>query len=225
MVRGTFAAPALTVILLLAAGRAPCEEHSMSFTQVTGRDTILYSEVIRASGAGYEAAVESPRERNAVRLDGSRGTVGWLIAFPSEGMEIEAERRGDTVVVSGKYRGRPYERSFSLAGDPWYQFQELSLDVLHASGRSPVHFWTIDRRNLKPVRFRAERHGEELLTVLGKPALAICYDMTIAGVPAVVFRARFWLRASDGRYLRLEVPGFLGQEASSTVELTADSGL
>jgi hypothetical protein len=41
--------------------------------------------------------------------------------------------------------------------------------------------------------------------------------------PAVLFRARFWLRVPDGRYLRLEVPGFLGQDADSVVELTREA--
>lgn len=148
--------------------------------------------------------------------------MSWRLAVPAEATEITAERRGSTVTVSGTWRGTPYRRSFSLGGDPWYEFQELSLDGLIASGRLSITFWTIDRRNLKPVRFRAERRGEEPVPVMGTEVPARQYEMTAAGIPPALFRARFWPRSSDGRYLRLEVPAFLG-DALSTVELTADS--
>jgi hypothetical protein len=213
---------ALLVLLVLAPGRLAARDVVM--TQVTGKDTVVYRQGIRPAAQGWEATVESPLESNTVALDSARATVSWRASNPSLGMQIAAERRGESVVIAGTFRGRPYEKSFSLGGDPWYQFHELSLDGLPSSGSPFASFWTIDRRTLKPVKFKAERRGDENVAVLGQSFAAIRYDMTIAGVPPVLFRARFWLRATDGRYLRLEVAGLPGQEAASTVELTSDSG-
>jgi hypothetical protein len=195
----------------------------LAFTQTTGRETVVYRETLRPSGAGYEATVESTRESNSVVLDSSRATLSWRITVPSEGMDITSRRQGGVLIVAGRYKGEPYEQTVKAGGDPWCQFQELSLDGLAATDEKARFFWTIDRRTLKPVRFRAERKQEETITVLGRSVRSVRFDMTIAGVPAVLFRARFWLRISDGRYLRLEVPGFLGQEADSVVELTREA--
>jgi len=213
---------ALLVLLAPAPGRLAARDLVM--TQVTGKDTVVYRQSLRPAAQGWEAIVESPLESNTVALDSARATVSWRASNPSLGMQIAAERRGESVVIAGTFKGRPYEKSFSLGGDPWYQFHELSLDGLPSSGSPSASFWTIDRRTLKPLRFRAERRGDENVAVLGQSIASIRYDMTIAGIPPMVFRARFWLRASDGRYLRLEVASFLGQDTASTVELTSDSG-
>jgi hypothetical protein len=215
-------AAVIGVLLLFAVRPARAGALELTFTQKTGRETVVYRETLRPSGAGCEATVESPRESNSVVLDSSRATLSWRITVPSEGMDITARRQGDLLIVSGRCKGEPYEQTVKAGADPWYQFQELSLDGLAASDEKARFFWTIDRRTLKPVRFRAERRQEETITMLGRSVRAVRFDMTIAGVPAVLFRARFWLRASDGRYLRLEVPGFLGQDADSVVELTRE---
>jgi len=217
-------AAVIGVLLFFAVCPARAGALELTFTQTTGRETVVYRETLRPSGSGYEATVESPRESNSVVLDSSRATLSWRITVPSEGMDITARRQGDLLIVSGRYKGEPYEQTVKAGGDPWYQFQELSQGLstegLGGSDEKPRFFWTIDRRNLKPVKFRAERRQEQTIVALGRPVRAVRFDMTIAGVPAVLFRARFWLRISDGRYLRLEVPGFLGQEADSVVELT-----
>ncbi len=220
--RTLFPPAAALALLAVAALPTGAQAREMVLVQVSRGQQVEYRESIRETAGGFEAAVESPRERNTIELDGERNTVSWRISVPAEGMEIAAVRRGETLTISGTYRGAPYSRSISLGGDPWYQFQELSLEGLPASGRPSIDFWTLDRRNLKPVRFRAERRNEEVLAVLGEAVQAVRYDMTAAGIPAAFFRARIWLRSSDGRYLRLEVPAFLG-EPSSVVELTADS--
>jgi hypothetical protein len=68
-----------------------------------------------------------------------------------------------------------------------------------ASGRRSIAFWTLDRRDLKAIRFRAERRREEVLAALGESVQAVRDDMTAAGIPAALYRARFWLRSSDSR--------------------------
>ena len=85
------------------------------------------------------------------------------MTVPSEGMDITARRPGGVLIVAGRYKGEPYEQAVKAGGDPWCQFQELSLD----------------------------------------------------GLAAIDEMARFWLRLSDGRYLRLEV--------DSVVELTREA--
>ncbi|MCX7039640.1 MAG: hypothetical protein NT005_10990 [Spirochaetes bacterium] len=70
-----------------------------------------------------------------------------------------------------------------------------------------------------PVGRRLRGDGRE------PPREQLCRPGFLArdGLAATDEKARFWLRVSDGRYLRLEVPGFLGQDAASTVEISEDS--
>jgi len=174
-------AAVIGVLLLFAVRPARAGALELTFTQTTGRETVVYRETLRPSGSGYEATVESPRESNSVVLDSSRATLSWRITVPSEGMDITARRQGDLRIVSGRYKG-----------DPWYQFQELSQGLstegLGGSDEMARFFWTIDRRNLKPVKFRAERKQEQTIVVFGRPVRAVRFDMTIAGVPAAGLR-------------------------------------
>ena len=165
-------AAVIGALLLFAMRPARAGALELAFTQTTGRETVVYRETLRPSGSGYEATVESPRESNSVVLDSSRATLSW---------RITARRQGDLLIVSGRYKG-----------EPWYQFQELSQGLstegLGGSDEKARFFWTIDRRNLKPVKFRAERKQEQTIVVFGRPVRAVRFDMTIAGVPAAGLR-------------------------------------
>ncbi len=62
----------------------------------------------------------------------------------------------------------------------------------------------------------------ESVEVMGAPVAALKYDLTVSGVPALFFTSHFWLRESDGRFLRLDVPPIFNLPRSR-VDLTGES--
>ncbi len=188
-----------------------------------GEDTVFFDEKVLPTDSGYSAVLTtSVGEYDSLALDKNRSTISWRRRVDSENTDISAVRLGSRVRVWGSYRGKPYERFHEIGDLPWYQLHEVSYEDLYASGRTEARFWTIDRKTLKPNEFRAERGEAETITIGGKAVAAVGYSLTVSGVPSFIFHSRFWLRKSDGRFLRLEAPAVLGLPRSS-VELTAEN--
>lgn len=187
-----------------------------------GEDTVFFEEKVLPTASGYSAVLTtSVGEYDSLVLDRRRSTTTWRRRVASENTDIIAERTGSQVRVRGSYKGKPYEKTHEIGDLPWFQLHEVSYEDLYASGLGDSRFWTIDRKTLKPTEFRAQRGEAETIVIGGKAVAAISYSLTVSGVPSFIFHSRFWLRKSDGRFLRLEAPAILGLPRSS-VELTAE---
>jgi predicted nucleotidyltransferase len=70
-------------------------------------------------------------------------------------------------------------------------------------------------RNLPrtPVKFSARKKGQAHITFQGETVQAVEAVLPIEGIPEFLLRSRLWLRQTDGRYLRLFVPEFGGNNA------------
>jgi hypothetical protein len=188
-----------------------------------GKDRVVFKESVRTQGSGLSAAISTNiGEYDSLTMDGKRSTTEWRRKYDREGTDLVAVRKGSEVRVSGTYKGKPYDQTHDFGELPWYQFQEISYEELFRTGAESSSFWTIDRASLKSSLFKAQRKDSALLEVMGAPVKAIQYDLTLSGVPAFLFTSHFWLRESDGRFLRLDVPPILGLPRSR-VELTSES--
>jgi len=220
--RGNCAAVAIFLSLVgIAAAPLPALETSLDWR--VGEETVIFRESLRPLGAGYAATITTNKgESDSLRLDARRSTLEWRREYPSEGSEIVALRQGAKVRVSGSYKGKPYDRTHDFGELPWYQFQEISYEELHRAGLEERAFWTIDRSSLKPSLFVARRKSPVEIEVMGRRTRAVEYSLTVSGVPAFLFTSHFFLRESDGRFLRLDVPPILGLPRSR-VDLTSES--
>lgn len=188
-----------------------------------GEDLVTFRESILPQGSGFVAVITTNKgEYDRLVMDGRRSTVEWRREYESEGTSVIATRRGAEVKVSGRYKGKPYERTYGFGDLPWYQFQELSYEQLHGAEAKTASFWTIDRSSLKSSLFTARRKQATEIEIMGEKVRAVEYDLTVSGVPALIFTSRFWLRESDGRFLRLDVPPVLTLPRSR-VDLTSES--
>lgn len=210
------------VALFLALSPLASSALETKMTWKVGADTVFFDERVLKTDSGYSAVLTtSVGEYDSLALDRQRSTTSWRRRVDSENTDISAVRLGSQVRVRGTYRGKPYEKTHEIGDLPWYQLHEVSYEDLYATGRSEARFWTIDRKTLRPNEFRAERGEAETIMLGGKAVAAVAYSLTVAGVPSFIFHSRFWLRKSDGRFLRLEAPAVLGLPRSS-VELTAE---
>lgn len=216
-------AKAIVAIAAIGLAAVPLAALDTTFDWRVGEDRVVLKESVRPRGSGFSAEIStSIGELDSLSLDGKRSTLEWRRKYEREGTDIAAVRNGSQVRVSGTYKGKPYDRIYDFGELPWYQFQEISYEELFRTGAETGSFWTIDRATLKSSLFTARKKKSVILEVMGAPARAIEYDLTVSGVPAFIFTSRFWLRESDGRFLRLDVPRILDHPASR-VELTSES--
>lgn len=209
------------LLLLLPSLRLGALETTLDWR--VGARNVIFTQSVLARGDGFSAVITTNvGELDSLSLDGRRSTLEWRRSFESEGTDLVATRSGSLVRISGTYKRKPYDRTHDFGELPWYQFQEISYEALPGveSGRSS--FWTIDRGSLRPSLFEARKGGSETIEVMGAPVAAVKYDLGLRGVPSFVFTAHFWLRESDGRMLRLDVPPILGLPRSR-VDLTSES--
>lgn len=209
---------ALTPVALASASTL---ETTLVWT--VGKDKVLFKETVSATDTGFSAVLTtSVGEYDALDMDANRSTLRWTRRDSVEGTDVRAERVGSKVRVRGTFRGKPYDRTDDFGDLPWYQLHEISYENLFLKGDASARFWTIDRKRLKPREFKAERAAEEEVAVMGATVPAIKYSLTIHGVPGFLFTSHFWLRKTDGRFLKLEAPAVFGFPRS-TVELTGES--
>ena len=216
----TLASAALGLVL----ARAPAHALELAFLVTSGASETTYLETVHATPGGYRAVVKSPLEESTMEMDDSFQTLSWTFRVPADRTDLSAKRTGNAIAVSGRFKGRPFEKTFDTGGAPWYEYQELSLDAFGAGRAQDILFATIDRAAMKLVRFRAQKKGPAEIDIQGRKVSAVESVLLIEGVPEFLLRSRLWQRRPDGRYLRLLVPPFGGAGASTFIELAGESG-
>jgi hypothetical protein len=194
-----------------------------TLTWKVGKEEVTFSEsIVFAEGKISATIVSSVGEHDGIVMDGNRSTLEWRRRVDAEKTDITAVRNGAAVRIKGVYTGKPYDKTLDFGDLPWYEFQEISYERFFTTGAASGSFWTIDRKTLAPSRFLAERDKTETITIMGRPVKAIRYGLSVNGVPHFIFKAHFWIRESDGRFLRLDVPPVFTLPRS-VVELTGES--
>jgi hypothetical protein len=220
---GTPRPKALAVIAILGLAGVPLPSLETTLDWRVGKDVVIFRESVLARRSGFSAIITTNiGEYDSLSLDERRSTLEWRRRFESQGTDLVAERSGSQVRVKGTYKGKPYDKTHDFGDLPWYQFQEISYEELFRAKAETSSFWTIDRLSLKPSLFRAQRSETVPIEAMGASVRAIKYDLTVSGVPAFLFTSHFWLRESDGRFLRLAVPPILNLPRSQ-VDLTSES--
>ena len=208
----------------LVLAHDPAVALELDFRVTSGSSDTTYAETVHAVAGGYLASVKSPREASTMEMDEGFQTLSWAFRVPADGTDLVAKRTGTAVTVSGRFKGRPFQKTFDTGGAPWYEYQELSLDAFGAGPAQGILFATIDRAAMKLVRFRAQKKGLAEISIQGRTERAVESVLLVEGIPEFLLRARLWQRQSDGRYLRLFVPPFGGMGASTLIELAGESG-
>jgi hypothetical protein len=209
-------------VSLLPACPAGAETARLKIIQTLGKRTYRYAETIIRTADGFRATIESEEGSvDTVRLDRDWATLEWTHK-ESGGSEIAAVREESAVSVQGKFKKLPINVRIDMGELPWFEFQEISYASLAARGNVGTECWVIDRRLLIAAKAYAEPKGAETISIAGRTVEALCFDLTMSGIPASIFVSRLWIRRGDGRFLRLESPSFLGYPAS-VLELAAES--
>ena len=194
------------------------------FEQITGENRVIYENTRAKTPEGFRITVTSPGEFNECELNPDLSVVSWIIKRPAAGVEVAFDRIGDRIYAKGRVNDKAFEETYKVGDEPWYQFHELCLDTFATSAAMITRFWTIDRRDMRIVKFKAEKIGREPVEAAGEVWDAIRVKISLTGLARLLrWQSTAWLRENDGRYLKLEAPGISSSDEDSVVRLIEES--
>ena len=209
--------------MFLGIAVAPVASDTLIYLQRTGDIELLYNDSIIEQGSGYFITIESEEEYNECTLDDTYSVLNWKHVRKTADTEILFTRESGRIIAEGIFEGEPFSKKYKIGDSPWYQFHELNMTDFGISDDNSRSFWTIDRMNMDIVKFKAEKLGQEMVLVNGRSWQAEKIQLSLTGLAGVLgWHSWFWLRSSDGRYLKLDAPGFLNSDEDSIVELISE---
>ncbi len=153
---------------------------------------------------------------NICKSDGA--TLKWKIKNRKR-HDINAERKGDNLYISGIRNGKPYEKTVTIDSRPWFQPLSFSLGNFLDSSQTKITFWTIRADTIETIALQAVKMGGETITVCNRPMDSWKIEVRPAGILSPFWHGSYWFRKEDNLFLRYRsVHGLPGTE-ETVVEL------
>lgn len=158
------------------------------------------------------------------QTDESLATLRWRHENPREKTAVAAERVGETIRLTGTHEGKEIARQFRIDAFPWKQLFSVDFASFAGLGGKRGRFWSIGTAGIgkmKVAAFTVEAKETSVIAVGAKSVTALRIRVAPAGFRSAFWHGDYWLRASDGRYLKYV--GKAGLFAGELVkELTAE---
>lgn len=184
---------------------AAADSQVFRYQQQTGERSQTFS-LSLDPGPPLRLTADSALERHQTVMEADFSTRSWQLTQSTEGTEILARREGNTLLISGLLRGQRIDRSLRLDPDPWYQALSIALRRLLGSRSEAEEFWTLRPDTLEVHKVRAVRQALETLEIGGRPVPAWRLEVRLVGLKALFWHSNYWLRQSDGVFLRYRGP-------------------
>ncbi len=209
--------------LLLHAPRLPAEGTFLLREREAGREKAVRESVRADTGGNILVSTAEPGGTETAWVDGSFFARRMTVNDPAAGSEFTAVREGAAIRVIGRIRGRQVDRLQRIDASPWLCLVELSLGRhVAAEGATPFAFWVLDANTGEPHKLSAQRLGRESLDTPAGPVEAVRVRFTVPGLSALFWNATWWFRATDGTFLRYEMPRGMPGTPKTVLELVAE---
>lgn len=189
--------------ILSPAGNASAD--SYRYRQQTGKETSEFHWTLKRDRE-IRLTAESSEDYHLTLMDSSLATRQWSLVNPGAATEITVRRERDVLLLNGQFEGKPVARAIEIDSAPWYQALSLSLRALRGEEKQSMEFWTLRPDNLEAHKLRAVRKGVEMLEIEGRQVAALRLEVSLTGMKAMFWRCTYWLRESDGVFLRYRGP-------------------
>lgn len=194
-----------TICLLPPPTAGATSPQSFRYLQRTGEQSQSFSLTL-APGPPLRLSADSPMESHQTVMESDYSTRRWQLTQTAEGTEILAQRQGDSLLLSGRLRGQLVERKLAIDAAPWYQALSIALRNLLDPRIEALEFWTLRPDTLEVHKVRAVRQAQETLEIDGGPVAAWRIEVRLTGLKALFWHSHYWLRQSDGVFLRYRGP-------------------
>jgi hypothetical protein len=204
-------APILLAVFILApvAAAAPAipviDEEIHYYREVTGTSAEEVSWRL-TRGDTLVLTYKSPTERHVTTTGRGYRTRCWQVTEANAGTDFIAERKNDTIVIEGTFKGEPLDKILDIDDAPWYQATSLSLRGLIASDDPQRVFWTIRSDTLTPHKIKAVKKGIETVASEENANKLQHIRLRATGMLAPFWKSDYWFSLPGGIFQRFEGP-------------------
>jgi len=191
----------LALLLMAMAGPAP---QVLRYHEQTGDESSIFS--WRADRTDNGATVTVTQHQGAEVFSsvntGEGTTLSWRYVREPD-TDVRVERTGDRLRFSGRFAGRPVERTQAIDGRPWYQPLSFCLQRMVAREQPDATFWTIRPDTLEALAMQAHRDGSDPIPGdRGGPQTADRVVIRLDGLLSALWQAEYWFRQGDHLFLQ-----------------------
>lgn len=152
----------MTMMLCLAAVSVRAQH--IPFTVETGDSFSKVTYDGRMEGGHLKYVFDHGDKKYYMTFDDKFETLEWKISEPSKGTDFKAVKKGDSVVLKGRFNGKDIDRTEDLKGKPWYQ--QMGISAGHVLNGGTVTFFCLRPTDLEGFFMTATEMGE--VTYKGK---------------------------------------------------------
>jgi hypothetical protein len=156
--------------------------------------------------APFRLVADIGAERDVTRVDELLATTSWQVSDPVADTELKVWRETDRLHFEGRFKGEPIREQKKIDDAPWYQALSISLRPLVVAGGRTLEFWSLRPDTLEVHKLRVTSQGNEDVEVMGRKTPALKLEIRLTGLKAMFWSCHYWLRQSDGLFLRYEGP-------------------
>lgn len=208
----------------VAVPRCSLSAATLTYRFFAGRDTATSSCVISRDSAGAVIRTEWRSDTaamlNELTIDKSAADRSWKAVERARGTDVLLVKAGDSLVLSGTFRGKPVSRTYALKGVAWKQMMPFDLCDFALSSAASLTFTGIALMGpyaLKSYTLQARRMGEETVEVRGKPVATVRIRIAPTGLFSALWHGNYWLRKSDGLFVKSVSSGMPGSPGATMV--------
>jgi hypothetical protein len=137
-------------------------------------------------------------------LDQNYATLKWKYRDMKEGIDIFAQRDGNTIWIRGINRGRKVDKTYRIDSLPWKQQFPFDLEQFIRSDQDSLMFWSIGvdgPANMKIAKLVARKKESGTVRVNGEETEAIRVSVSFTELLSLIWHGDAWHRVSDGRFI------------------------
>lgn len=196
----------ITLMLILFTGSwvTAAEKTCVYRSTTKGVVTTITEKVTENEATIVNAMLSDNGETNLSVLDLDLATKKWEYRNQEQNTELTAERSNDSITVRGRFEGKEIKKELKIDHRPWFQAWRLPFGQFVLSGEAKLEFWTIRPNDLKECIMVVLREKEETLRLNGENIEAVKVKVTLNNWMSKFWSVNYWLRKSDGAFLRYE---------------------
>ncbi|MBN2704809.1 MAG: hypothetical protein JXR89_00035 [Deltaproteobacteria bacterium] len=211
----------LLAFILCLPGQASASTQSVEshrYLRKTGSRELAFAWRLQRHD-GLELVTVLGAEKDVTRMNENLATQSWWVNDALMDTAIEVLRRDNVLHFRGVFKGEKIDRVEKIDNAPWYQALSISLRNFTDTKSDQLVFWSIRPDTLDLHRLQVSKEAEEELVVNGVSCEAVRLKIQLTGFKSAFWSCKYWLRKSDGVFLRYEGPSGPPGWPVTTVEL------
>ena len=198
-------------VWVLAAGNGPLlhaanlSEEIHRYKEVTG-ESVKTLQWRLENGDGTTLRCTSPREHHTTTVGPDYDTSHWQVQADDGQTDFIARRRGNTIEINGRFKGKAINKTLRIDDAPWYQATSLSLRQLATSNETHQVFWTIRYNTLKAHKVKATKKGVESVASTEGPKELLRIRLSLTGLLSPFWKSDYWFSLPEFIFYRFKGP-------------------